>query len=401
MRQLELSDKLLVLAAALIAVVGILLVIYESAQQLAPSPLPTSQPTQQTFLATKPVVTPSASAPPTKFVRLAWFYKPPDASQMDLVAKNFDLFILTYKDEQERNMLKSQGVKVPFSQYLLLMTINDPGDCQKNPSGNQVAYKPGDFCEISQQHPDWFLLDQKGNRIKSQSNSYYMDPGSEGYRQFWLERARELQETNGWDNIFLDNVEASRAKLLEDGETLPKYPDDKSFQQAVEGFLSYIRQNYFQPRGKMMYGNIVSVDDDQVWGNYLKFLDGAMIESFATDWSNGYRSPDEWEQQMEEAEAALSAGKTMILVSQGDQNNEKLQNFTFASYLLIDNGNAFFRYTNSKNYRDVWMYDNYNIDLGKPLGSRYKDQGGWRRDFSNGYVTVNPQKQTAEIVVNQ
>jgi len=35
-----------------------------------------------------------------------------------------------------------------------------------------------------------------------------------------------------------------------------------------------------------MYGNIVSVDDDAVRERYIKQLDGVMIESFATDWSN-------------------------------------------------------------------------------------------------------------------
>jgi len=342
----------------------------------------------------------TATSLPEDVVRLTWFYKPPDEAQIGQVAEKTDFFILTHKDEPSREELRAKGNKAPVSQYLLFLVINDPGGCDEEPNGNQVAYKVGDFCQISEQHPDWFLLDQNGKRILSRKNSYYMDPGNEGYRAFWLERARELQETYGWDHVFLDNVEGSRAKMVGNNGSLANYPDEVSYQKAVEGFLSYIRTNYFEPNNKSIYANIVSVAEDHVWDRYLQYVDGAMIESFATDWSDGYRSTDEWEQQMNLAEKALKQGKTLILVAQGDQEDEKLQTFAFASYLLIADGNAYFRYTNSEEYRELWLYENYNVDPGMPLGDRYKDKGLWKRDFAFGYVTVNPQKRQAEIILN-
>jgi hypothetical protein len=317
---------------------------------------------------------------------------------MDLVAQQADFFILTHKDENERAALRQKGITTPFSQYLLFTEIHDPGNCEEGPTGNQVAFKEGDFCEISQSHPDWFLLKEDGDRVGDE-DSYFMDPGSEGFRAFWLERARALQEAHGWENIFLDNVEASRRKFVEKYEPLARYPDDKSYQEAVEGFLNYIRQNYFAPRGKLMYANIVSVDDYGVWDEYLEYLDGVMIESFATEWDEGYLSDDEWQAQIEQAERALTAGKTLILVAQGQQDDMELQKFSFASYLLITDGNAYFRYANSVAYREWWTYENYNLDPGLPVGPRYEYEGGWRRDFSKGYVIVKPQNRQAEIVL--
>jgi hypothetical protein len=396
-------SNLLLLGIPLILLGGVLIFTgYRTTRQAQPTPTTSSTTASQNHGDRQPVLAAASTVTPRPepFIRLAWFYKPPENDQLALVAQKFNFFILTYKDETKRDQLKADGVYTPFAQYLLLMVIQDPGDCQKTPNGNQVAYKAGDFCEISNLHPDWFLLDKKGNRIRSGKEYYFMDPGSAGFQEFWLQRAREMQETNGWNDVFLDNVEASRRKMADDGVAPVKYPDDKSFQTAVEGFLGVIRQNYFQPQGRKMYGNIVAVDDDQVWGRYLQSLDGAMIESFATDWSNGYQKHDDWEQQMEETESALALGKTMILVAQGSQDDEKLQNFAYASYLLVNNGNAVFRYTNSDSYREAWLYDNYNLDLGTPTGKRYQDKGGWRRDFSRGYVTVDPQKHTAEIVVN-
>ena len=392
------KKNILLLAGTIVAILtGGILVRSNPGTSAAPTPTVENQPS---ILVSTSVPAASPTPYPEDVIRLAWFYKPPDESQRDFVRDNFDFFVLTHKDENERNQLKADGLNVPISQYLLFLTINDPGGCEEGPPGNQVAYKTGDFCQISEQHPDWFLIDDSGERIKAGKSSYFMDPGNEGFRAFWLERARELQESHAWDNIFLDNVEASLAKMAKDDRKVAKYPDDASYQRAVEGFLNYIRTSYFQPRGKPMYANIVSVREDPVWDGYMQYLDGALIESFATDWEDGYPSRDSWEEELEQAEVALAQGKTLILVGQGTHEDKQLQTFAFASYLLISDGNAYFRYTNSDSYRDLWMYDNYNIDLGRPLGNRVKNENEWRRDFENGYVIVNPKDHKAQIVIN-
>jgi len=331
-------------------------------------------------------------------VRLAWFYKPPEELLLSTVAENFHFFILTHKDEAQRDTLKSLGVKSPILLYLQLVEIKNPGSCTEVPQGNQVAYQAGDFCRISEQHPDWFLLDQNGERIVT-NKSVYMDPGNPEYRSFWLQRARELQELYHWDGFFIDNLEASLSKLDSKGVMIPKYPDDASYQAATEGFLQYLRDNLFEPRKLPVLANIISVRDRQVWLRYLQYLDGAMIESFAVDWSQDYRSAANWEDQMAVIETALSQGKNLILVAQADQHDPHRQQFALASYLLVANKNAFFRYADADGYGEVALYENYYLDLGKPLGLRHKDGLAWRRDFTNGYVIVNPGEQTAEIML--
>ena len=296
----------------------------------------------------------------------------------------------------ERDTLKSLGVTSPIYVYLQLVEIRDPGSCTETPQGNQAAFQPGDFCEINEQHPDWFLLDQNGNRIVDR-NSYYMDPGNRAYQAFWLQRARALQEQFHWDGIFIDNVEASLSKLTEKGIVPTKYPNDTSYQLAIEGFLAYLRDNYFQPHGQPVLANIISVEDWNVWLRYLKYLDGAMIESFAVDWSNDYRWTANWEIQMAAVDRALSQNKALILVSQSEGPDPERQQFALASYLLIANEKVSFRYADASGYQEILLFDNYALDLGKPSGPRKKEADSWRRDFSNGYILVNPQKHTAEI----
>lgn len=329
--------------------------------------------------------------------RLAWFYKSSETVNTETLTKYFDFFILTKSDEEFRDRLKSKGVQSFFLQYLLFPAIQNPKSYGGRPYRNQVADRTGDFLEIHTKHPDWFLYDEKGKLLEDQGGYVMMDPANPGWRKFWLDRAKESQERLGWDGVFLDNVEASLVKRKQRGQMPARYRDEASYQQAIEGFLQYMSQNYFRPSGHLLYANIISVNDRSVWFRYLKHLDGVMLESFALDW-RGYRRPEEWNEHLEWVEQAQKTGKDVILVAQGEKNDLPRQQFGYASYLLIANGKASFRYAHQDHYREVWVYDNYDLDLGQPKGVRYKkEEGAWCRDFSKGRVCANPHTQKSDI----
>ncbi|MCJ7583241.1 MAG: putative glycoside hydrolase [Anaerolineales bacterium] len=333
----------------------------------------------------------------SKIINLAYFYKPPEDSDAPTLAHNFSTFILTRADEAFRDQLIASGVQAPILQYVSFDDIMDPGSCTAQPYRNQVAYKIGDFCTISQDHPDWFLLNADGSRIKVDGKYFLMDPGNQEWRAFWLSRTQESQEQLGWYGVFLDNVEGSLSKVYSLGGNPANYPNDASYQVAIQGFLQYIYTSYFQPQGRPLLANIISLPDAATWFNYLQYLDGAMDEAWAVDWHTGYNSVSEWNAELAIAEQTQNNGKYAILISQGDQSNTNRQGFAFASYLLISSGRAAFRYTNYDNYGRTWLYPNYDIDLGSPLGSRYAQGNLWKRDFTNGSVTVDPANHTAQI----
>jgi hypothetical protein len=357
----------------------------------------TATPTMQVYIDSFP------STPAPSFsddlIKIAWFYKPPKEELYPAIAKNFDLFILTHHDEPEREKMRAAGVTAPIYQYLLLAEIQDPGSCTATPWGNQVAYRPGDFCKISKNHPDWFLLDKSGQRLHYEGDFYFMDPGHPGFRAFWLERAREIQIEHKWDGLFLDNVEASSLKYKNMLVRLEKYADDASLVLAIEGFLKYLNDNYFAPENRTVFANILYVNDPQVWYRYLQYMDGAMLENFAVGWQgNGYLSLKEWEQEMSLISTTQDMGKFALLVAQGEENDLPREEFSFASYLLIADGRSSFRYTHHSAYNEVWWYSNYEVRLGKPLGAMRQEAGIWLRDFEHGQVTVNPSNHTAEII---
>ena len=339
-----------------------------------------------------------ASFMPERLVNLAHFYKPPSNSDAPALASKFGFVLLTGGDEVFRDKVIANGFSSTIPQYFTFLGIQDPGSCTASPRNNQVAYKAGDFCDISQNHPDWFLLDTNGQRIRSKGDVYRMDPGNAEWRNFFLTRVLEWQNRTGWSGLFLDSLEASLAELERNGTIPAKYPDDSSYRAAITGFLQFLRANYSQPYGRPILANITIGLDDAAWSSYMQYLDGAMQERWATEWEmNKYINEPKWEADLARAEKFQGQGKYLILVSPGNRADANRQNFAFASYLLISNGKAAFRYSNSDVYSEVWMYNNYQIDLGTPLGPRYKSGNLWKRDFTKGVVIVDPVNHTATI----
>jgi hypothetical protein len=334
---------------------------------------------------------------PSGSINIAHFFKPPDMDPAT-AAKSFDMIILTNGDHTYRDQLAASGFSSAIPEYFRSDSIEDPGGCTATPLNNQVAYKKGDFCYISANHPDWFLLDKYGRRITVVSGAEYyrMDPANAGWREFFVARVVESQNQYGWSALFLDNVEGGLGKYY--GEKPVKYPDNASYQGAIAGFLQYLYANYSQKYGRPVIGNIVARADDAVWFTYLQFLSGAMQERFAVDWNEtSYLSASRWEADMAFMETTQANGKYVILVAPGNQNDLNRETFAFASYLMISNGRAAFRYSTDDEYRNVWYYDNYKINLGSPRNARYKVGTAWRRDFTNGYVIVDPASHTAKI----
>jgi hypothetical protein len=361
--------------------------------------------TEKNIVENQPGVTQSelykVPLPTFKSMQFAWFYKPPEnPAELYAVASNFSFFILTRNDEPDREKLAKIGAEGNILQYLRFEAVMDPGDCQTKPFQNQAANLEGDFCLIKEQHSDWFLKDINGNSIKFNDIGYVvMDSGNTGWQSFFLEKVKGFQKDPGWEGLFLDNLDASLGRFEVEGKLLTHYTDDKSYQDAVVDHLSRLSKNLHQTQHKLLFANITYLRQPEVWFRYLEYLDGAMLEAFAADWENGYLTESEWLSQLDLAEATQLKGKTIILVTQGAPDDSNRMLFGLASYLLVNNGQAYFRYTNDLAYRQVWSYPEFKIDLGQPKGPRYKESGIWKRDFENGSVSVDPLNHTGELLL--
>ena len=374
-----------------------------------PTSVPTSTP--------QPTVAIDDLTPSTK---LAYFHTiSPEGDAPELLAQNADFIILTYGDEQYRDALRQAGYAGLILQYLNASQVNGPGpyrdssvecDTLYEPLRNGIARGVGDFCRDLHPNEDWFLHNGAGERLYSVIGGvgvwYHMDPGNSEWRAYASQAiARDIVGPNaaGFDGAFLDNVELSLTRLVEqvsnaDG-IVREYPRHSDYHVAWDGYLEQIRAR--AGPGSRIWASLVSDPNrGTLWSSYLAHLDGVMSPAFAT----GYDplSENAWENNLSQAEAAIGNGKDVVAVSLGTQDDAAWQQFALASYLLISDGeHAFFRYMSDESKQalvTLWTYPNYEIRLGAALGPRTKSGATWRREFQCGYVEVNPTSRLGTIV---
>ncbi len=397
---------ILVLALGLLLGLGLGLTIgaarvSEGAATPRPAPRPAPRPTP------RPAWTP----------QIAMQYYDTAGIDPRFLAEHIDWLMMRYGAEGLRDQVLALGYDNVLPQYLQLAQIYGPGPykgshdkCRNNytPLQNNVMWTD-DFCQQVHPHEDWFLHDSQGERLYtkeriwdgSHAYQYFMNPGSPGFREFWVDQVRRQRDA-GWQSFFLDNVAATYAYIgqrADDGDgSVAEYASVGEWQQAVSGMLRSIRENFPQ---RQIWANLISAPlTADAWDAYRPELDGIQEENFATSWlgSPALTLP-EWDAMLTRAERTLADGKSVVLYGQGEQNDFPRMRFALASYLLVATANqrATFRYTYTRNYDVIWWYPEYEAALGAPSGPRYAQDGLWARDFACARVWADPARQDGGI----
>ncbi|MEO5952564.1 MAG: putative glycoside hydrolase [Chloroflexia bacterium] len=384
--------------------------------------MPMCYPAPTTGLHPTPVAEASAVVPAgVSPFGLAWFHKPPqDGTTAQQLGEQSSYIHLTgTADIPFRDQLRAAGYKGPILTYTTMNAVEGPGpykdssatcDASYTPHDNQLAFYSGDFCKYIHGNESWFLHNSAGARIvddyfSSGRYSYVMNPADPGWRAFAIERLKVIKSEWFYDGIWLDNVDVDRARVMSeltnsDG-IIREYDSDDAWREAVSGWLAEVRQALGDyPLWANLVGGGLRADS---WDAYAPYLDGAMDESFAVQWLDGWRGLSQWQAQIQRAEKWIAAGKGLIAVGQGPQDDAARMKFTLASYLLVAQGSqATFRYTRFDSYySQMWIYPEYDSarKLGAPLGGCYEvSTGVWRRDFEHGHVEVDVQGHQGRLV---
>ncbi|MGH9520008.1 MAG: putative glycoside hydrolase, partial [Terriglobales bacterium] len=282
--------------------------------------------------------------------RLAWFYKPPvGGTTAEYLARHCQLIILTHADEPYMAELRQVGYGGPILQYIAANEVEGPGpyanahaacDARYPTYQRTVSDRVGDFCAKIHPHEGWFLHNLRGARLYTRHLSsngiwrtvYAMNPGSRGWRGFLIRRLRQYRHL-GYDGFFLDNVDLSRAGLLRqqaDRGGVAEYPSDAALEVAMLGYLRALRKAFV---GVPLWANLTH-DPGRIgeWTPYLENLDGIMIEDFALGWRGDPLTPAAARVQMQDARAALGAGKGVLVVVQGRANEPQRQKEGIAAW---------------------------------------------------------------------
>jgi Hypothetical glycosyl hydrolase family 15 len=249
------------------------------------------------------------------------------------------------------------------------------------------------YEEANSAHPSWFLQNTAGQRFTLQNYSYQwaMDIGDPGYQQRWAENVVADVKAQGWDGVFIDNVDPT-IKYYADASSVAKYPTDEAYAAATQSALAAITPRLHASH-TLVFANFGSWSDyDSTVTPWLKYVDGAMEEmfaKFAPTIGDGYRDEAEWTRQLDELKETQRQGKTFLAITHSAPTDEAAALFGWASVLLGAEGKV--GYELAENYADETWFPEYEYPIGQPLRAESLDaEGVHRRVFTNGLVLVNP-----------
>ena len=252
---------------------------------------------------------------------------------------------------------------------------------------------------------NWYLTDTQNNRLTFWPGTWMLNvadnaPAVNGVRfnQYLAQFvSQEILSTGLWDGVFYDNAWKDVKWIA--GNTVDLNKDLGTDTEIDYHWQQGMRELYQKTR--QLTGNKYILVGNATSDAYKNDLNGIMLESFPSFLG--------WQQAMKTYLANQTADpkpRFMIINvntgNTGKQSDFKKVRFGLASTLLLDGYYSFD--FGDQNHGQTWWYDEYDVDLGKPLGAAISqnnksqfDEDVWRREYEHGIALVNPTAQSQNI----
>ncbi len=267
------------------------------------------------------------------------------------------------------------------------------------------------YCWADKNQPGWFLKDTTGARIEfcDYPGVWQMDVGSGAYQQQWLTNVAAEAKRLGFDGVVLDDANQSEAGHL-CGRTIAKYPTQTDYTAATGSFLSTVAKG-LQAQGLLALPNIMIADywtanGRAVWDAWVSYSSGAVQEYF-TKWSrestawftDDGQSHNDWSARQAFLARTEAAGKIYLGITYAPSGDDRSMRYARASFLSDWSGgpSALAYEPTTPEAQDPYAAG-WTMEIGTPLGPRYKVGVAWRRDYTGGAVIVNPSPSTQQSV---
>ncbi|MDD5289851.1 MAG: putative glycoside hydrolase [Patescibacteria group bacterium] len=264
---------------------------------------------------------------------------------------------------------------------------------------------------LSQINDAWYLKDGSGNihSIWPGNNSFNLTrfcPEINGQKFNTFLPAfvkRELIDSGRWDGVFFDNALESikdtnngNVDINNDGIIDEKTFADSEWKNGVMTMLKETRR--LLGPSKIIMVNSSSYAHD--------FINGRLYETWPHAWLGG------WAGSMRDyanlGKEIKYSPETIVLNpntnNTGNQNDFQKVRFGLGSALM---GGGYFAFDFGTNdHSQLWWYDEYSVNLGRPIGepknllnsrATQYENGVWRRDFENGIVLVNSTSKSQTV----
>ena len=335
-------------------------------------------------------------AAPVSHLRLA-INSSPDFSNLARTAQRHGYVVLQSWRISEMRAIKAAN---PNTKVLVYKNMSFSA-VQSESSGRSstgVTYQEADTL-----HPDWFLLNTSGQRFSSGGYSWLwaMDVGNAGYQQRWADNVVKDVTTNGWDGVFLDDVNPTM-KYHTNVSSVAKYPSDAAYSAATRSALASIGPR-IQAAGKLAVANNAAwVEYYSTGVDWLQFLSGAMDEMFVK-YGNaagvGYRDEGQWNTQLNELKESQRQGKLFVGETHSPASDATAARYGYATMLLGAGGKASYAFGPNMTV-ETWLAD-YDLPIGEATAAETRlTNGVHQRPFAAGVALVNPTSGTQAVTLD-
>jgi uncharacterized repeat protein (TIGR01451 family) len=301
------------------------------------------------------------------------------------------------------------------------------------PSGYRHNADLYNYDDVNANHPDWFLLDQNGQRILF-DNTYYLDIGRQDVRERAWQSLRDFLNRCGRPRyLYLDNYDM---RVGPNRFAPPSYPTNDLWVQAVVGWTEYLgsrlRSEFQFPDGSyprfvpnaawspaFWLRGIPGISQDAPGVTTLPYIGGFFIEHAFTHarlnqgqttisiygTATGTNGPQRWDNWVLRNTIRLATeypDKLVILVptlwTNAPDSRQKLR-FAIAGCLIVQHDNTFVQIDprrEQEQYPDGYYPPELFVPLGLPQGNFQILNGDiivgglFVREYQNGVVVWNP-----------
>ena len=308
---------------------------------------------------------------------------------------------------QVTNLSRYSLISIPAPDKGRLSTIR-----QQAPDARVICYRNGSFvtdyatsrdanCGVTYNDAvsnNWILKDGSGQPLRTArySGQFFLDISNNAFRQKWISNVTSWAKEDGFDGVFVDDVNPNVDWHLGGQPYPPKFPNRAAYSSAMGAWVAA-----FGPAltggGLFTIPNIGAAWDEMPpWKQWTMNCSGAVREHFMAG-SPPYRGAD-WGIHAQVEQDVLSVGKPFFGLTFGAANTAD-QRYVRASFLLFhepSKPSAYAWDVSDTGGADPWN-SSWTFDLGLPLGAAVKNGAVWTRKFQQRTVTVDTTAGTSTV----
>jgi hypothetical protein len=286
--------------------------------------------------------------------------------------------------------------------------ISDDRILTKSVAGPNTSNSLGDqtIWNIIDANEDWFMHSAtpigKENRIilSGYPGAYYMDIGSEGWKNFVVSRYQNVIANNPTiDGVFVDGPTDINEYESLLGSAYPIYSASEYEAKALD-FISAIESAVDPNKLVILNANLER--------SFTARANGNMSEGFVHfgGWENNRQATKEQWLSDTRGISDPDFDEKYVLVGSGSLESTlpSMVEYCYASFLIAYNAKAhcfFYWHSNAEGgYSTINWFTLWEMTIGEPLGDRLESNGVYRRNFTQGVVLVNPNDVGEPITVS-